>query len=63
MSPTGMGTTGKIPNGHVGIVSEDEEIMSNSSATGLWTQNYTLVSWVAKYRTLGGYPIYFYRKV
>lgn len=67
ISPTGMGAIGKIPNkitnGHVGIVGEDEEIMSNSSATGFWTQNYNLTSWVARYRTLGGYPIYFFRKV
>jgi len=63
ISPTGMGTTGKIPNGHTGVVSEDEEVLSNSSATGLWTQNYTIQSWVARYRVLGGYPIYFFRKV
>lgn len=63
ISPTGMGKTGKIKHGHVGIIGEYEEIMSNSSATGLWTNNYTLTSWVARYRTLGGYPIYFFRKL
>lgn len=61
ISPTGMGHG--LPNGHVGILGEGEEIMSNTSATGLWTQNYTVTSWVARYRTLGGYPIFFFRKL
>lgn len=62
ISPTGMGTGG-IANGHVGICGEDETIMSNTSATGLWTSNYTIATWVARYRKLGGYPIYFFRKI
>ena len=62
ISPTGMGTGG-LANGHVGICGEDETIMSNSSATGLWTSNYTITSWVARYRKLGGYPIIFFRKI
>lgn len=62
ISPTGYGKTGKISNGHVGIVGENEEIMSNSSSTGLWTTNYTLASWVARFRKLGGYPIFVFRK-
>lgn len=62
ISPTGMGTGG-LSNGHVGIVGEDETIMSNSSATGLWTSNYTISTWVARYRRLGGYPIIFFRKL
>ena len=63
ISPTGKGKSAAMPNGHVGIVGEGEEIMSNSSATGLWTNNYTIASWVARYRDKGGYPIYFFRKV
>lgn len=63
ISPTGFGKTGKVKNGHTGIVGENEEIMSNSSSTGLWTTNYTITSWVARFRTLGGYPIYVFRKV
>ena len=63
ISPTGTSKTGGLANGHVGILGEGEEIMSNTSATGLWTQNYTVTSWVARYRTLGGYPIIFFRKV
>lgn len=61
ISPTGKGN-GKIPNGHVGIISEFEEIMSNSSATGTWEANFTIKSWVERYRTKGGYPIYSFRK-
>lgn len=63
ISPTGMGKTGKITNGHTGIVGEGEEIMSNSSATGLWTTNYTIESWVKRFREQGGYPIYVFRKI
>lgn len=63
ISPTGKGKTGKISNGHVGIVGEDEEILSNSSATGLFTNNFTISSWVKRYRDQGGYPIYFFRKI
>lgn len=60
ISPTGKGKTGKIRNGHVGIVSENDRIMSNSSATGQWTENYTVTTWVKRYREQGGYPIYFF---
>lgn len=63
ISPTGFGKTGKVKNGHTGIVGENEEIMSNSSSTGLWTTNYTIKSWVDRFRTLGGYPIYVFRKL
>jgi len=63
ISPTGMGKTGKIANGHTGIVGENEEILSNSSATGTWENNYTMKSWVDRFRTAGGYPIFFFRKV
>lgn len=62
ISPTGMGTGG-LANGHVGICGEDETIMSNTSATGLWTSNYTITTWVARYRKLGGFPIIFFRKI
>lgn len=64
ISPTGKGKYPHvISNGHVGIVGEDEEVLSNSSATGLFTNNFTITSWVARYRTKGGYPIYFFRKI
>lgn len=64
ISPTGMGKYPKvISNGHVGICGEDEEIMSNSSATGLFTNNYTIKAWVDRWRIKGGYPIFFFRKI
>lgn len=64
ISPTAVGKQpGSLTNGHVGIVGENNEIMSNSSATGLLTQNYTVDSWVARYRTLGKYPIYVFKPI
>lgn len=62
ISPTGYGTGG-LSNGHVGIVGENESIMSSSSATGTFESNYTLKKWVARYRDKGGYPIYFFRVI
>lgn len=62
ISPTGMGN-GKLSNGHVGIVGLDEKVMSNSSATGTFEENYTIKSWIKRYRNQGGYPIYFFRVV
>lgn len=63
ISPTGKGTNPQMPHGHTGIVGENEEIMSNSSSLGLWQNNYTVSTWADKYRKIGGYPIYFFRKV
>lgn len=62
ISPTGLGN-GKLANGHVGIMGENEQILSNSSAIGTLENNFTLTSWVAKYRTTGGFPVIFYRKL
>ncbi len=64
ISPTGSASKpGSITFGHCGIFGENEEIMSNSSATGLWTNNFTLKSWVDRYRGLGNFKIYFFRKL
>lgn len=64
ISPTGSSTKNSdIKNGHCGIVGEDDEIMSNSSATGTWEQNYTVTTWTRRYRNQGGYPIYSFRKL
>lgn len=64
ISPTGSAKKGgSVTVGHIGIVGEEEEIMSNSSATGLWTQNYTIPTWVERYRNQGNFPIYFFRKI
>lgn len=64
ISPTGHNKkTTEIKNGHCGIVGEDDEIMSNSSATGTWEQNYTIETWIRRYRNKGAYPIYSFRKL
>lgn len=57
---TGMGN-GKVPHGHVGVVSEDTKIMSNNSNNGLWEENFTLRSWKDYYVTKGGYPLKAFR--
>lgn len=69
ISPTGFGN-GTLPNGHVGIVGQINNtildsslIMSNTSATGLFTQNYTIGTWKARYQQIGGYPVVFFRKI
>ena len=62
ISPTGFGN-GNLPNGHVGIVSKDGMVMSNDSATGVFTENYTMDTWKARYRDIGGYPVYYFRRV
>src|SRR3954462_12894985 len=48
ISPTGYGN-GSMPNGHVGIIGDNGQIMSNNSATGLWDIHFTLASWKARY--------------
>jgi hypothetical protein len=44
-----------VMHGHTGIVGEDEVIYSNSSATGLWAQNWTVDRWVNYYVRCGSY--------
>lgn len=65
MAATGTSTLNGTPisNGHVGIMAEKQNIMSNESATGLWTQNYTLPSFIQHYQVEGGYPVRFFRPV
>lgn len=58
ISPTGT-STAKIV-GHTGIMKTNKQIMSNSSNTGLWTQNYTVTSWANRWG-VAGYPILYYR--
>ena len=62
ISPTGYrARKTDVSNGHVGIMSSPSKIMSNSSATGTWEENYTLSRWRAYYEKRGGYPVYFVR--
>lgn len=59
ISPTGHGN-GRLDSGHVGIYAGDGKIMSNSSSTGTWQQNYNLETWKARYVEIGGFPMEFY---
>ena len=61
LSPTASGN-GRI-RGHVGIVSDGGKIMSNTSRTGIWEENYTLDTWVERWRNYGGMPVFVYRPV
>ena len=61
ISPSGYGATGKIPNGHVGIISDNGKIMSNNSLTLKWDEYYTLESWKKRYEKTGGYPVDFFQ--
>lgn len=54
ISPTGYGQG----FGHVGIISEDNKIMSNNSSTGLWDEHWTTGEWWLQYKT---FPIKFFR--
>lgn len=62
ISPTGTSKLGrKAPiRGHVGIIGENNIIMSNDSYTGKWMANYTIETWRKRYQDLGGYQVTFY---
>ena len=60
MSATGHGS-GKLRNGHVGLVGDNGNIMSNSSYSGKWEYNYTLDVWKRRYKDYGGFPMDFFR--
>lgn len=62
LSPTGFGS-GRIANGHVGIMSDYGKIMSNNSATALWDEHWTLDKWKKHYGEEGGFPVLFYKPV
>lgn len=62
ISPTGYGNGG-LANGHVGICATGDRIMSNSSLKGVWEQNFTTQTWKDRYVTLGGFPVYYFRKL
>lgn len=62
ISPTAIGKQpGNLTNGHVGFIGEGDEVVSNSSASGLLVQNFTVASWVARYRDIGKYPVYIFK--
>lgn len=69
ISPTGYGN-GSMPSGHVGIMGTINNndinlstIMSNTSKTGIFLENYTLAGWKVRYREKGGYPVEYWRRV
>ncbi len=62
ISVTGTGN-GTITHGHAGICGKAGNIMSNDSATGLWQQNYSVVSWVKYYRGKGGMKVLVYEPI
>jgi hypothetical protein len=63
LSPTGtQPATSRVRNGHVGIYGQGNAIMSNSSATGIFEQNFSTASWQARYGQ-AGFPIYYYQLV
>lgn len=62
ISPTGFGGYNGINNGHTGILDNNGVIMSNNSATGKFLRNYTIESWVARYKVKGGYPVIYFRR-
>ncbi len=59
LSPTGMGN-GKIV-GHVGIVGNNNTIMSNDSYTGKFMANYTISNWHNRYVVAGALPMFYFR--
>ena len=62
ISPSGYGCV-RLPNGHAGIVCENEDIMSNNSRDGLLKKNYTLTSWRSRYVDIGSYPVFYFRRI
>lgn len=62
ISPTGYGTNPAMPSGHTGYIGIENNIMSNNSATGLFLENYTIDSWKARFATIGGYPVFYFRR-
>lgn len=59
ISPTGEGNA-TMPHGHTGIMTDDQFVISNDSSSGLMKKNYTLTSWVNRYRKQGGYHVYLF---
>lgn len=62
---TGTSTIRNTPvsNGHIGIITKNRRILSNSSSTGKFSDAYTIDSWNAYYGKKGGYPVYIFLPV
>jgi hypothetical protein len=55
--------TDGVSIGHTGIFGQGDAIMSNTSLTGVWEKNYTLDSWIRRYRSKLGLKIKFFKAV
>lgn len=62
ISPTGYGTNPNFPHGHVGIVG-NYGICSNSSETGMFSENYSIDSWNEQFRTIEGFPVNYFQRI
>lgn len=62
LSVTGSGN-GTIPYGHTGIFGESGKIMSNDSNVGMWLENYSIDTWVKRWRDRGGMKIYYFEAI
>lgn len=58
VSVTGTGNGSII--GHIGIVWKDGTILSNSSATGLWSDKFNTISWIDRYSRRGGLDLFIF---
>lgn len=52
-----------VDNGHCGILLDNNRVGSNNSATGLFDVHYDLWSIRYRYKTIGHYPEYIFRRV
>lgn len=59
ISATGTGN-GTVAHGHCGIHAGDGKIMSNTSANGKWEKNYSITSWVKRFRQTGGMRVFYF---
>lgn len=60
--PTGTGN-GALKNGHIFVVGEKNLLMSNSSLTGLFTQNFTKETAKTRYTDIGGFKPYYFKLI
>lgn len=58
ISPSGYGKG----NGHCGIISDNGNIMSNNSDTGLWNEHLSIITWNRTFKARG-FPVYYFEVV
>lgn len=61
ISPTLTGNGSIV--GHTGLIGLGGEILSNSSATGLWTNKFNNLSWIERYSKQGQLDLYLFELV